>query len=288
MSLPHPREFLPDALPLSTLRTAEAKTFSVVEHDDGSTSTKYVYKLDKAPVKSVDAVGGEVNGHLQMFTEGEDYVVIDDDGDGKLDSIDFSVGGDEPDANGDLYVEYVAESIMSRYVTAHYETVADLEPDIETAIESHQIEKASGDDLDRLGALFGELGKRRGRSDAEYRAFLKSIVQSFRGRGTKPGMKFAIAAGIGTDPENIVIEEDFQQVGYEIRVETDDTSFLSSAINDMAELADPSGVALLSPPIIVLNGETALFSVSQESTVVEETVGLGGGLMSMDGGSTLG
>ena len=293
----------PDVLPLGTVRTTDTHTFTVIEHDDGSTTTEYVYQLDKAPIERVDDVTGIVQGQTQGFVEGDDFVVVDSNGDGELDAVDFSVGGRSPDANTQFEVTYVAESILSRYVDAHHKSATTLEPRLEELHNSHQIDNATKEDLDRIGALFGDLGKRRNRDDEEYRAFLKSIVQSFRGRGTKPGMRFAIAAGLGLDltkskyrdddgnidlSDYIIIEEDFEQVGYEIRIETDDTTFLSSAVNDMAELADPSGVALLSPPIIVLDGETALIATTQESTVVDETVGLGGDLLTLDGSSTLG
>lgn len=296
MSITSTLDYLPQVLPLTLTRTVEPHTFTIFEQDDGTTIAQYTYNLNKAPVKRVETVTGTVNGRDYTFEEGTDYAIIDDSGDGEPDSIDFSIGGADPDENTTFEVEYVAQSILNRYVSAYDTTVDPLNGDIQSAIESRQVEHADGraesdsgtnTDLDRIGALFGPLGKRRGRSDTEYRALLKSIVQSFSGRGTKPGMKFAIAAGIGTDTSNITIDEDFQQVGYEIRVENVDTQFLSSVVNDMAQLADPSGVELLSPPIIVLDGESTVISESG-STVVASQRGMGGGTLTLDGTSALG
>lgn len=108
-------------------------------------------------------------------------------------------------------------------------------------------DRLSGD-LDRIGAYFGQLGKRRGRSDNDYRAYLKSIVQSFSGRGTIDGIKFAVSSGFGgaVDAEDIIIDEDFVKNEYDIEInDFGDTSDINvETVNEMAELADPSGVKL--------------------------------------------
>lgn len=286
MPIKSPLDYLPGILPTQDIRTTESHTFTVIEHDGGTTSTEYVYDLDKSPIDRVDEVVGSFNGRDYTFAKGTDYAVIDDNGDGRPDSIDFSIGGVDPDPNTTFEVTYVAQSILNRYVSAHHETVEPLNGDIEDTIQSHQVENATGDHLDKIGALFGEIGKRRGRSDEEYRALLKSIAQSFSGRGTKPGMKFAIAAGIGADPSEITIQEDFDQVGYTIRIDTD-AAFRGSVVNDMAEIADPSGVELLEPPAIILDGESVI-STETDSQVTNPQIGLGGGTLSIDGSSTLG
>lgn len=280
---------LPTVVPRDIVREEnEDHEFTVLNYEDGTSSTKYVYILDKAPISRVERVEGIVDGFEFTFVEGTDYTVIDDDGDGELDSIDFSIGGTDPDDNSVFHVTYVAESVISRYTDAHDDDLATVIVDLEQVIESHQIDSATGRNLDRIGSLFGELGRRRDRGDEEYRALLKSIVQSFKGRGTIPGMKFAIAVGIGTDPDNIEIREDFEQAGYEIVIdESVETDFVSSVVNDMAELADPSGVDLLSAPIIVLEGEDVI--VDETGTrVVEEKLGLGANVLTLDGESVLG
>jgi hypothetical protein len=264
----------------------EAHEFVVLEYDDSTTSTQYTYVLDKAPVKDVRSVTGQYNGSTVEFTKGTDYQVIDDDADGDVDTIDWDVGGRQPDDNTEFEATYVCEPIISRYLESHDAEVDTTDAFINSAIVSHQVDKASGKNLNRIGALFGELGKRRGRSDPEYRTFLKSIVQSFSGRGTVPGLKFAIAAGVGTDPENVTISEDFTEVGYSIQIEGVDTSFLTGVISDLADLADPSGVELLAPPVVVLPAGEIEFE-TPGSQVVSSTEGLGSGTLTLDGDSQL-
>lgn len=287
MPLTRALDLLPSILPRSTVRTDEPHTFTVATYDDGSTDPKYVYQLDKAPITDVEEIEGVHADRQYTFVEGTDYTVIDDNGDGQLDSVDFSIGGSDPDAGTDFEVTYTSLSILNRFVSAHDETLQDIEPDIESVIESRQIDHTSGKDLDRIGALFGELGKRRGRTDDQYRVFLKSIVQTFDGRGTKPGMKFAIAAGIGTDVSNITINEDFPETGYTIQIDNVDTDFLSSVVTDLAELADPSGVGLLAPPVILLDGDSIVISI-QGAEVTRHTIGIGGGALQLDGSTPLG
>lgn len=279
-------EHLPPVLPTGETRTTEEHTFEITHHDDGSTSTKYVYHLDKAPIDQVDSVVGTSGDRRQTFEQGVDYAVVDSNGDGSDDAVDFSIGGDDPDEDTTFEVTYVSESILSRYVSAHDEEMDTFEGDIQAVIESRQIDRASGKDLDRIGALFGDLGKRRGRNDEEYRVFIKSIVQSFQGQGTKPGMKFAIAAGIGTSMDNVIIEENYEDVGYTIRIENVNTQFLSTVVADMAELADPSGVELLSAPVVLFDGDQVVL-VETESTVTSDRDGLGANTLTMDGASSL-
>lgn len=177
-------------------------------------------------------------------------------------------------------------SVLTRYVNAHEAEVRKFDAKLSYTILSRQVDHASGDDLDRIGAKFGELGKRRGRNDDEYRSYLKGIVQSFRGRGTKPGMKFAISSAVGTDTDNIVIDEDFQNNSYDVRITDTDVGFLSSVVNTVAELADPSGVELANPPIIQLEGADIRITAT-ESSVIDSVSGLSSDSLYLDGSWTL-
>lgn len=103
------------------------------------------------------------------------------------------------------------------------------------------IGRRSGD-LDRVGAIFGELGKRRGRDDEEYETFLRSIVQSFSGRGTLDGIKFSVASALDIDPEQVIIVEDFQNNSYAVTLEEPFPSHQIRTLTELADLADPSGV----------------------------------------------
>jgi hypothetical protein len=177
-------------------------------------------------------------------------------------------------------------SVFRRYVDSHGIEYDGLDAGMSYTKLSHSVRDAEGKDLDRIGSLFGELGGRGTRNDAEYRQYLQSLVQSFNGRGTEPGLKFAIAAAVDTDESNIVIDEDVDNNEYTIEINDPDTSFLSGTVNTLAELADPSGVALSEEPVIVTIGDNAIFQ-SSESSVVATSDGLGAGTLTIDGNSQL-
>ncbi len=135
------------------------------------------------------------------------------------------------------------ETIVRRYVDAHDEELEGFEDELVDVLSSKQLENASADELDRIGRLFGELGRRRGRSDVEYRNYLGSIVQSFGGRGTNPGIKFALGGGINVDIENIAIDENFDDLS-DTLVFYDWTPHKTQTLVDIFQLAKPSTVEL--------------------------------------------
>ncbi len=69
---------------------------------DIGTTIRVEYVHDSVGIEHVEAADGTV------FDEGEDYGLIDDDGDGIPDSIDWSVGGDSPDSSERFSVDYTA------------------------------------------------------------------------------------------------------------------------------------------------------------------------------------
>jgi len=135
------------------------------------------------------------------------------------------------------------ETIVRRYVDAHDAELEAFENDLIVVLSSKQLENASADELDRIGKLFGELGRRRGRNDVEYRNYLGSIVQSFGGRGTNPGIKFAIAGGINVDIGDIVIDENFDDLS-DTLVLYDWTPHKTETLVEIFQLAKPSTVEL--------------------------------------------
>jgi len=144
------------------------------------------------------------------------------------------------------------------------------------------IDRITGD-LDRIGSLFGELGRRRNRADDEYADYLKSIVGSFSGRGTVPGIKQAVATSIGMEPDDISIREDFTDNSYQVVFDTW-PSHRGRTVETVAELADPSGIdhelsayrepdnALTADEAIVLEGE--VIDENTEATVEEIIVAI--------------
>lgn len=430
-------ERFPDLLPMEHIRVdGEEHTFKVIEYEDGTTSTKRDYAPDKAPVLEIESVTGTVNGRTVTFEQGVDYTVVDSDGDGRDDTIEFTQSGEQPDDNTRFTITYLARSVLVRYVEAYQDEFERVGDDILSVIDSRYVTEASesglvddfedgdlteysvttgsgtqatvqnnvveagsaalelqpesgqdvvaqsvrglprypqrgdsfefyvqlasaadtvsfdffydadtGDhyritvsapddsftlekengrksntdqadiqshigewlrievdvepvgpidariftpnnvllsdvrisdteyvdggirlsgtttnanssvyidtiditrrdsaDLDRIGAIFGELGRRRGRADDEYASFLRSVVQSFSGRGTVSGIRFAVASGLGADPESIEIIEDFKNNSYIIGIEQPFPPHNLVTLTDLGELADPSGV----------------------------------------------
>lgn len=134
------------------------------------------------------------------------------------------------------------ESIFRRYVEAHQE---EMDEEYDTAVESvklsRQIEHASGNNLDRIGRIFGPVGRRTGRTDEQYRRYLKSVVQAFSGRGTDRSMREALAAALDITVEDVRLTEDFENVEYEVILH-DWTPHSVNNIYEIAEIVDPSGV----------------------------------------------
>jgi len=134
------------------------------------------------------------------------------------------------------------DSVFRRYVDAFDEEVEEEYEDAIIEIKlSRQIDNAEGDNLDRLGRLFGPIGRRRGREDDEYRTYLRSIVPVFSGRGQKHAIRNAVAAALAIDVDDVTIDEDFENVEYTI-VLTDWPDHAGTTIEDIADIADASGV----------------------------------------------
>lgn len=220
----------------------EEHQFRVVERQDNSTITQTTYTLDKAPFKHIEQVVATVNGRSVELAQGTDFVVIDEDGDGQPDTIDFDVGGLTPDDNSYFTVTYRGEPVLGRYASAYDYVLSNETQRLEYVLDSFQVDNATGNDLDQIGALFGRIGKRRDRDDDEYRELLQSIVESFGGRGTVDGMEFALAAGLGVDKSDVTIVEDFSTNTYYVQVANYDETTTSRRIKRLADLVDPSGI----------------------------------------------
>lgn len=131
------------------------------------------------------------------------------------------------------------DSTLRKFIETHQAESDDFVEHLNSVQSSHFIDQAEGEELDRIGAIFGPLGDRGERGDQEYRAYLKSIVQAYRGAGTVPAIKKAVAAGIGVDEGDVVIEEDFENLSYRIKL-SDWNGHEGSTIEELADLADAS------------------------------------------------
>lgn len=218
---------------------SEAHRYQTFEGGSGSVLEEREYTLDKAPIDEILEVTGILDGSSHTFVEGTDFELSSD----SERIIWKNDPADRPDAGSIFNVTYKSESIISRYIESSEEEFESIDDQLQKVIEAKFVDKASGEELDRLGALFGELGKRNGRSDLQYRGYLKSVVQSFVSRGTKNGIKLAISATTEVAIEDITIDEDFDKNEYDIIV-VPNTPITGTTIEEVAEIADPSGVEL--------------------------------------------
>lgn len=125
-----------------------------------------------------------------------------------------------------------------------YDTLSD---DLLAVAKSHRVTDAEGDNLGRIGRMFGPLGKRRTRGDGEYRRFLQSLIDTFNGRGTKEGIKFATAAGTGAGEIDDVTVTEHDAVN-QYSLEITNWGFHSATdIRELANLADPAAITLREP-----------------------------------------
>ncbi|WP_153952857.1 hypothetical protein [Halosegnis longus] len=244
---------------------------------DGNADPVLTYQLGKAPVLRVTKVIANLNGVKRTLTRGDEWEVVDDNGDGRPDSIRLIDPEDFLTTGTTLSVTYVSKSIVSRITDAsdsQIDRFLDLADEI---IDSRQIDHADGRNLDRQGEMFGQIGGRGGRNDSEYRTLLRTIVELFNGRGTRSGMKRAVAIALDISTDDVTVIEDFEQNGFTVSISNVDTGVQTTVLNDLIQLAKPSGISVLEPPVLELGGT---ISVSADGfTVVDETAGLGTGTL---------
>lgn len=248
------------------------------------------YRLTTIPDTNSTTIEDE-DGNV--FTDGTDFAIVEENGDKNV--IDWTIGGskpddqdsftaeyevtfqnanvnwdqggDTPDAGTYFYVTYKATSLLSRYIDNADEELGSVEEQLDSVIEAKFVDSATGDELDRIGESFGVLGKRRERNDTQYRIYLKSIVQSFISRGTKNGIKTAISAATDVPAEDITINEDFQNNEYEVEILAT-TPITGSLLEEVAEIADPSGVELA----------LTRFTIPADETEIDDEVNISEGI----------
>lgn len=250
----------------------EEHTFLITEDGDGDPVPHTEYLLSKAPVKSISTIRVVSGSRTITLEKGTDWVEADTNGDGKPDGVEF-INPDRYPANGEqFYVSYHAESIISRYADANDEQLAHVEAQYDSIRDSHYVDGAGTIGLNLQGAMFGQLGKRNNRSNSEYRALLRTIVSIFSGRGTRSGMKEAVGIALGIDTEYVKITEDYEQVGFKVDLINLNQSVETTILNELIDLARPSGSELLEPPVIRFGGDLGL--QSQGFSVVTDEDGL--------------
>lgn len=250
---------LPDIFPQGDIKVSKEKhLYKTYEGDSfDPVLEEKEYTIDKAPVKKIIEITGVSSGESKTFVQGTDYVLSSDN-----ERIVWQDDpADRPDAGSLFYITYRCQSIISRYLESSGEELHDIDGDIEEVISSKFVDSATGDNLDEIGKIFGALGQRRGRTDTQYRIYLKSIVQSFISRGTVNGIKVAISAATEVPVKDISIIEDFTKNEYEVVV-VPNNPVNGVIIEEIAEIADPSGI----------NQVLTRFTPSPDITGINETI----------------
>lgn len=185
-------------------------------------------------------------------------------------SDDDSIGGRIPRP-----LSQDADSDLQKWLTELQTAADEVDSGVDDARVSSQIQNASGGTLDELGKDFGPLGKRRGRTDSQYRSFLLGLVGAFDGRGTARGIRTAVAAGVLADLEDVSLIEDESALEYEVVLKNGAWEpHQSGAVRELADLADPSVVQLRDPvhnrlpaaPIGIGSGATEINSGTELET----------------------
>lgn len=141
-----------------------------------------------------------------------------------------------------------SEATLQQWLAELQAEADDVDTALDAVLDSVQPGNAKDQALDELGRDFGVLGRRRGRPDDQYRSFLLGLVAAFDGRGTPPGLKTAIAAGVLATADDVSLIEDFDSQEYEVVLENEAwSSHRSGTVRELADLADPSVVQLREP-----------------------------------------
>lgn len=157
------------------------------------------------------------------------------------------------------------DTALQGWADGHQHVLDSLDKELLTVIASHQVDHANGIDLNQIGAIFGDLGKRRGRSDSRYRRYLKSLVESYTGNGTTGAIRFAIASGIVKPQAAVDVQQDYEELEYDVTL-TDWTNHEIGTVWHLADLADPSCVNMRS--LTYEHGNAGVVVAPSESTEV--------------------
>ncbi|MDS0284683.1 hypothetical protein [Haloarcula onubensis] len=162
------------------------------------------------------------------------------------------------------FPSYDDDTDFGAWLDAHQDEVDGLDADLDSVQQSHQVAHATGNELDLIGADFGILGRRRGRDDDSYRQFLQSLIPAYSGRGTPPGLRTAVAAGVLTTKDDIGLVEDFDANRYEVEL-YDWEPHKTGTVHTLANVADPSVVQRRDP--LHYYSEATSLAVRTDSTI---------------------
>jgi len=138
------------------------------------------------------------------------------------------------------------DSRLATVIEAIQSEFDDFKSDTDDVQDSLFIDTADGGSLNRIGADFGLIGRRRGRDDTAYRQFLRSVVPAFDGRGTERDVEVAVAAGVAVDADEVDLRQDFSNREYEVEL-FNWTPHRTGTVRELADLADPVAVDRIDP-----------------------------------------
>ncbi len=265
-------DYLPDYVPKSDIKIDATQEF---EYRSSSTP-KTVYKIEDGPVKRIDELVAIVSGSSREFIVGEEIELRDTTGDAQYDSVAFIDSDVLPDEDTEFEATYVAEPVISRYVSSFDDDIDILGDLIDDSIDSKYLESAEGRELDRIGSQYGAIGRRLGRKDDEYRSFLRSIVETFDATGTKSGIRFVTGAVLEIDPDLVEIKEDFDSQEFSVRVEHPESQVQTTSLNALIDLSSPPGVGISNPPTLYLERQVGIRGKQPDIANSINTVGIRG------------
>jgi hypothetical protein len=169
-------------------------------------------------------------------------------------------------------------SVIRSIVAVNQNVVGRWSDEMYEVKQSHQVNHARGDDIALIGQLHGRIGERRKRDLSPYRTLLRSVTQSFQGRGTPPGVRYAIAAGLSSDGSNIELVEDFTENEFEVEISEWEEHRIGT-VNKLAELADPSGVEFSGPAKYLPDGfgvKPRFGRLTPDTDIIERVVDIDG------------
>ena len=230
----------PPVVPKSEIIVTDEFTVS----SDGA----HIHSLSKTPYVQLFSVTGVVDGVQRELEIGSEAVRRDETEADGYDSV--RIEDIDLDSGSILRVEYYTEPNIQKYTEPLNDDIESVGANIDTVIQNKSVETADSSGLERIGDQFGDLGSRSGRSNEEYRAYLRSLVPTFTARGTKDDIKIAVASVTGVDKDQITISEDTEQVGFQVLIDADTVIEGASELSRVIGLASPSGVELLSDPVV--------------------------------------
>ena len=95
-----------------------------------------------------------------------------------------------------FYRTWDRKAVIARLIEAFGSKLDESSEELFQVLKSHWVDTATGEDLDKLGALLN-IARRPGETDRDFRVRLKTGVQGYMGGGTKKAILSAIKVALG-------------------------------------------------------------------------------------------